>query len=550
MNAESSSNPVRNRRVFRFLSYLLVFLMLAGAVMTVGSFIRSVVPEWHSDVIVGILLFIVIDRLYTYRHLKSLTLLSTEWAIALAAQWVLILLLTRFLLSYANGIEALRADLSLFGRGVLGDLFTPEYVVTLLLAILFWALPAQFLALLDEIGLDEELALREEAPPLQDETVLPAHQRLVSLLFSLGIGLVIVTMLTRINVRTILANVSGLPDVQISRFSGAEGGVLLYFVFGLTLLSLSRLMSLQTHWNRLRIPVASSNLTRQWGIYSLVFLAALAILVSLLPAGDSFGLLSVLGTLFSFLLGVLFFIGQVLISLILLLISLPFLLMGRGAPLLNEMPPPPPLPSLPVEPVVPPPGSEIWLLVRSILLWAGLILLLVFALIRVIRQHDAILPALRRSRVASWLLLAWQWISRSAGNTRAAVGRALADGWQTLVARLERNRILPAAGLLRLRSLAPRQRIHFFYLAMIRRGAEQGLDRKPSQTPAEYAATLERALPSAQEDIEGMTQSFIEARYSRQDIELSRAESVRAMWGRIRRAFQTRSRRQRSGDQS
>ena len=57
----------------------------------------------------------------------------------------------------------------------------------------------------------------------------------------------------------------GLPELELNSLSGGEAGVLLYFVFGLALLSLSRLMSLQTHWNRLRIPVSSDNLARQMG---------------------------------------------------------------------------------------------------------------------------------------------------------------------------------------------------------------------------------------------------------------------------------------------
>jgi hypothetical protein len=74
---------------------------------------------------------------------------------------------------------------------------------------------------------------------------MPAHQRLVNLIFSIGIGLVILTTLARINYSTMGSNAGGLPNLEFTRFSGAEAGALLYFVFGLALLSLSRLMSLQ-----------------------------------------------------------------------------------------------------------------------------------------------------------------------------------------------------------------------------------------------------------------------------------------------------------------
>jgi hypothetical protein len=540
MNPGSSANALTNRKVFRLISHTLVFLMMVCVVMTIGNLIQLVLPHWHSGIIVGILLFIVVDRLYTYRQLKSLTPLSSEWAMAVGAQWILIVLVIRFLLSYADGLDAFRADLSLFARGYLAELFTGEFIITLLLAILIWYLPAQFLALLDEIGLDQERASREELVPIESG-IVPAHQRLVSLLFSLGIGLVILTVLTRINLRTVLSNVSGFPSIEISRFSGGEAGALLYFVFGLTLLSLSRLMSLQTHWYRQRIPVSSGNLTRQWGKYSLWFLFTLAVIVSLLPAGDSLGLFPVLGALLGFLIGVFFFIAQLLLTLIVLLFSLPLILFGQGVPFMSELPPPPPLPSLPIPSSTPPPPNAAWTVIRSVLLWGSLIAIAVFAIVHFVRQHEGIRGVLRRSRVTNWLLLAWQWLYRSVDKTTGNVSRALASGWQGILSRLEGRRILPRVDFIRLRSLDARQQIYFFYLAMVRRGGEQGVSRQPSQTPSEYAVQLEKALPSAIEDIDSITEAFVEARYSRQDVDAKKADVVKGTWGRIRRAFQEKS---------
>ena len=164
-----------------------------------------------------------------------------------------------------------RSDLSRLTRGDLAELFTAELVASLMFAFLFWILVGRFLDALDQIGLDQILASQPGPGPIQSETV-PAHQRLVSLTFSTGIGLVILTALARLDYNTIVSNVEGIPAVMFNRFSGGEAGALLYFIFGLALLSLSRLMTLQTHWNQLRIPVSSKNLYRQWGMYSLFFL--------------------------------------------------------------------------------------------------------------------------------------------------------------------------------------------------------------------------------------------------------------------------------------
>jgi Domain of unknown function (DUF4129) len=546
MKSRSISNAIGNAKGFRSISYGLVFLMMVCAAMSIGILIQNALPGWHSGVIASVMLFIVIDRFYTYQQLKSLTPLSLEWVMAYVAQWIVIVLFIRFLLSYADGLAAFLTDLSLFARGYLANFFTGELVITLLLALLVWALTAQFLGLLDEIGLDQELALREDPGRIQTD-VVPAHQRLVNLIFGMGIVLVILTALTRLNTRALFSRSDGIPNIEVSRFSGGEAGALLYFIFGLALLSLSRLMSLQTHWNRSRIPVSSKNLVRQWGVYSLFFLLILAVIVSLLPAGDSLGFFSVVGTLLGFLIRLLVLISQLIIALGLFLFSLPFLLFGKAPPFINRFAPPP-LPTLPVQPASPITISAVWELIRSILLWGSLAVIIVYSFIRFVRQHDSVLAALRKSRITNWLILAWQWLYRNADKTRASLSHAVAEAWQSMVARLEGKQIRPRPGWMSLRSLDPRQQIYFFYLAMVRRGAEQGVTRNPSQSPSEYAVHLENALPSASEDINSITEAFVQARYSRQEVDSRKAESVKAIWGRFRNALKRKSKSEQSAN--
>ena len=535
------SNALRNERVYRALSYALVFLIMACVALTTSILITSVFPEWHSGILAGVALFVVIDRLYTYRYLKTLTFLSTEWVVAISAQLIIMMLLIRVLLSFANGLNTLRTDLSLIARGDLDQLVTPEYVIYLLLALVVWILSRQFLDLIDEIGLEQAIALSEESGPIE-MNVVPPHRRMVNLVLTLGIALVILTAMSRMNLRTMVSTSGQLPGVEFSRFSGAEAGALLYFVFGLALLSLTRLMSLQTHWNRMRISISSANLARQWGIYSLCFLLALAVFVSLLPSGDSFGFLSLVGTLLAFLFQVLLFILQLVIGLILLLFSLPFLLFNIAPPALSNAPPPP-MPVLPTQPISPATNNEMLALIRSIFLWGSLVVILVFAFIHFVRQHDDILPALRKFRITNWLVLAWQWVYRNVDRTGENLSRVILEGWQSIASRLERKRFLPPTGWISLRSLDPRRQIYFYYLAMVRRGGESGLARKPSQTPSEYTTTLEEAIPFEREDIILLTDAFMEARYSRREMDRQKANRVKETWGRIRRALQSKSKR-------
>jgi hypothetical protein len=196
------------------------------------------------------------------------------------------------------------------------------------------------------------------------------------------------------------------------------------------------------------------------------------------------------------------------------------------------------MPVLPPGEATPPSTSAIWITIRSIFLWGALAAIIVFAFVQFVRQHGGIRAALRNARITNWLILAWQWLYKSAENASGSVSRAIADGWQSIVARFEGKRIVPRPGWINLRALDPRRQIYFFYLAMVRRGGEQGLARQPSQTPTEYAAQLEKALPSAEEDIESITDAFVRARYSRQEVDSSKADAIKATWGRIRRALQ------------
>jgi hypothetical protein len=200
-------------------------------------------------------------------------------------------------------------------------------------------------------------------------------------------------------------------------------------------------------------------------------------------------------------------------------------------PLPSLLPDPPPTPPLPAT------SSALWVLARSIVLWGGLIAIIVFSLIWFVQQHGGLLAAIRKTRFMNWLVIAWQWLSRNADVARTSLSHAIADGWQNILSRLEGRRVIPRPALIRFKSLDPRRQIYFFYLAMIRRGGDYGVVRKPSQTPSEYSDALEKALPSSEEDVTSITEAFVAARYSREKIDSAKVNLVKTAWGNIRRAF-------------
>jgi hypothetical protein len=362
----------------------------------------------------------------------------------------------------------------------------------------------------------------------------PPRARLMSLVFTVGTILIFFTGLVRMDVRELFLNAAGWENLQLSALSGGGLSTVLYFMLGLALLSQTQFIALHTSWRMQGIRVNRS-LVRSWGPYSLLFLAILVAIVSLLPTHYGLGMLAWLGYIIDVLVRILFFIAQLILSLVLFLISLPFILFGGKDPK-TDLPPPLVLPEPPANEAVL--GAFPWLaLIRSILSWMLLLGIVGFSINHFLRQHGEFADALRRLPGGTWLIRIWLRLHALFGIARRQVADAARAGFARLRAWRARGGINAPGNFLSLRRLDPRQRIYYFYLALVRRGAEQGLTRATSQTPYEYASTLEKALPDIDADIESLTGSFVEARYSRREVPPEKANLVKATWARIRQAL-------------
>jgi hypothetical protein len=159
------------------------------------------------------------------------------------------------------------------------------------------------------------------------------------------------------------------------------------------------------------------------------------------------------------------------------------------------------------------------------------------SLIHFLRRHAELVERLRGLPGGRWLISFLNWLNAFFGGARRKAAEVLQAGLSRLRVRAAHETASAKGGFLNLRRLDPRQRVYYFYLALVRRGNERGLHRMPSQTPYEYAATLETALPAVDEDIESLTGSFMEARYSRHNVPPEKANLVKATWERIRQAL-------------
>jgi hypothetical protein len=516
-----------NERTFRLISHTLVAAMMACVTLTIGNLVGQVMPDWPQWPIAILMFLIAIERLYTYERTKKISLFGSEWLFAFGAQWVVILLVLRLVIGLETGPGAFLAELPRWPGNLVEHFFSAHFLTGLMLTLLIWLLTRSFAELLDEMGLNQALIALDAGP---ENNVPPARERLVNLVFVLCTAQVFIAAILRLNLRALQAGALNSIFFDLPPLAGGGASTLLYFMLSLALLSLTQFMALHTRWSLGRVPV-SENLAGRWALYSLVFLALLAALVSLLPTRYSLGLLTLLGLLVS----LISYALQMLVMLFFIIISLPLALLGRKTPVQNQPIQPPTLPEAlqAVESATPIPWFEI---LKAVVFWGGLLALIIFSIVQFLRQHQEILAVLRKMPGWGFFARLFQWFSGFLQGAQKELIQIIATGRERLRNRSLRRELL-SGGFLNLRRLDPRQKVYFFYLAFIRRSGETGLPRRLSQTPTEFAAAVEKSLPAAEPDIDALTAAFIEARYSRQPVEPEKANFVRATWERLRKAL-------------
>lgn len=523
-----------HERTFRLVSSVLTAAMLACAAATLVSLLTRIFPDWQPWYLVGFCFLVSLDSFYNYGKFKKLDLLSAEWFVAAGTQVVILLAALRAVIGLSRGPEAFWQELTSGWFNFLTSFLSTEYLIGLGMCLLTWLLSLGFAGLLDEMGLDAELIRMEGYAVIPGET-RPPRERLLSLAMRVGTVLIVFTALMRLDFRAAFGGNWAGAALAVPALSNGGGSTLLYFLFALALFSQTQFIDLRNRWSINRVPVNAA-LAGRWAVYSLVFLVILTLLVSLLPTGYSLGLLASLGYALNWILYLLFALIQVLLVVVLFLLGLLAMLFGRQPP--AEAPG---LPSFQPEMLPPAPVDTAsaplpWLEVaKSLLFWGIFFGVLLFALVQYLRQHQEVLAALRKRPGLTWLGKLWDWLRGAWQTAQNEITQVLSAGLERI--RSRRNRSQAAGGWINLRKLGPRQRVFFFYQAFVRRSGESGLPRSLSQTPLEFAARLDSALPEAEPDIEALTAAFIEARYTPRPVQPEQASRAKQVWEHLRKAL-------------
>jgi hypothetical protein len=528
---------LRAENLYRQTAYWLVAFMMACAALTISQLIAKIVPDWPVVLITVLMGLLSLERLYTYRRFASLSVFSQEWFTMLGTQLVVILFIFRLAIAFPRGILG---ELSGLVTDIFSHFWVPEFVGVIFIAILNWTFSGFFAELIEEMGLTHGLTLLDEGAVAPRE-LPPARQRLISLVLSQGIVLVTLTALMRVNLRA-LTNPGSEPLLLTLSTSTGSLSTLAYFLFGLALLGQGQFMSLHTLWSyqRINLPAAMG---RRWAAYGLGFLLLVGGVVSLLPTSFSLGFFALMSALMQAVLGTIFFVAQYVPFAFMALLAILMSIFG-----IKQTSPEAEAPVAPSMPQLLPPDAQMptgnpWLdLLKSTLSWGILLALIGFSLYQFARQHAGLSSALRKWSQTLRLSTLWQFL-RGFFKAAQQLTQAASANLQRLARRFT-PQAPPGFNFFNPRRLDARQRIFFYYLALIRRGGEQGLPRKASQTPAEYAAALDPALPEIQPEIDSLTETFIAARYAPGPVEAPQVTRAQSLWERIRKSLRSMASRQ------
>ena len=502
-------------------------LLLAALAVGVVQFGEHVIPSWQGGYLVWTSLLVAVEAVLTRHTTQDYEL--RERIIFRVSEWAALIILLKIILYLIHGPAAILTDFARW-QADLGSFFTVELIAAVGLSALVWYSARAFANDLDNLYDRGHAREWDDLGKLQN-ALHDIRRRLAVRIFGLGFLVILLAVLARID--------PGLVERATGQPAGQKiapvVNVLAYFALAFVLLSQTQFALLRSRWNWQNVQVNPRVLTN-WIRYSLIFFAALAVLVFFLPTHYSLGLFDTLRAAFEFF--------SAVIGLLFLLFSFPiglFLSLFNLSPATAQMPeqsiaptPTPPVTSIPGQP------AAWWSFIQSLFFWIVFLGVIYLAARFYLRQNQAFMNALSAVPLGGWLRTWWQKLSAWWMNVRGQVNRVVTAG----VNRLQNRRSSqpprqPGRRLINLKRMDPRQQIIYYYLNILEMSNQKGLSRKPSQTPYQYSQELRQQLPEAGDELQDLTQTFVEARYSPHNVEAQQAKAASSWWERVKNRLQS-----------
>ncbi len=529
----------RRVTVFSIGNAVLASVMVVCFVMNVNRAIAVFEADWFTGLLaiqreITIGAFLVALEVQIARRLfEPSQFLSREWFQQFVPECVFWLIALLVLIWSKHGPALTLYDLPQLGERTGQVLMRPEFIEGLLLLIAVYGI-SSFLAadLMAVENIPTATSRDAMRGVLEEQTII--RNRLWQDVFILG-GFMVFLAVFSIPITHLLY---GLP----MEFGSLGIETLLFFLSGFGLFVIGRLLILKAEWVTERTGVDSS-VTRHWLFYGLLFVLILLVLAVALPTAYSFQLLASLNVV---LMGL-----STLMSILWVAIIYPIIWLAAhifpvtGGP--EEMADTPPEEALP-PPAALPPGVTWETVAREILFWGIVILIAVYIVRQLFPMRFALLRRLRRNFLFRRLLEFLRRLRKGWTVWSRAVVLTIRESWENLREDLGSRGGRERGGFLNLRGLDPRQSIRFYFFALLRRGAERGVVRRPAQSPREYSGILSDEEKRIRVELEELTLAFEEARYSAHPVTPEKARQVRRVWDTIRTELRSPSKKDETGE--
>jgi len=526
MNKQKETTPpLEQRQVLNAINFVMVSLMLACFAFLLGEIIQILYPEWPGALFPILAFLIALESLIVSYTQRTGSQITHNLFLSTLSEIVLILLIIKLLSMILSGFSTIWLEILSWQRDFFRNFFDTQYLVRVFGLLTIWAIARLFSEPLNRLEEDEILMAQEKLgytfTDRQD-----ARRSLITSVFFLGFIMIVMMV--------ILKSDWVSPQNEAASSGALVSGMVIYFFAGFVLLALNQYAIMKARWYFNEISV-NPDLAKRWLLYTLAFILLVTLIIIFLPTGISIGFspfIRIVSDLFIYLFAIIQFIFALPIAFILSLINA-FI---SGQPLEDEVQETIPE-MVPVVPRVTP--SLPWLdIVRTILFWLVFLGVIIFSIRYYLNNRQDFKSFLSSIKIGTWLQTFWLWIKQGFTKVRQTTSDAIQKGVKNVRAFLRERRIqLPSLTDLA-RRLPPRQSIILAYVDWIHWNQQQGFKRTQSQTPLEYAQSLQQFLPESAQTITEFTQTFIAARYSRQEIKKAKAQEALDMLVTLKHNFQ------------
>lgn len=510
--------------------------------------INSANTNWFT--LLPLLFLVALEATTTTQWLRHPDRLKVDRTAYRAAELIFITLVTRIIswLLFEGGIPNL-AEIQTYLSQPASFFLEAHFILSIIFVLLVWRLTVSVSSLFSIVTLTEyeihfytlpaaERKERQGDQPIQHHRGQAVAQFQQQWLWG-GIFLVGIVALGSFDLGAFTAVASPFAISRLGIPPQMLISLLLYFGCGLWLLSQARLAVLNARWLQNGYQ-KNGNVDRVWHASSLILLLGIALVAAFIPIGSTVPIARLIGLLISGLIYVaqfIFFLGALLLTAVLSLFA------TRTTPT-DPQPTPPPLPTLPPAAAPIETGAESLLprLIFSSAFWAITIVITILGVLYFLRERDIRLTPenLRRywRTFTAWAKQTWQafWAKTEQLRTNLQSLRTNPHPDKDAKKRPPRWRFI------RVNGLSPRDQIRYFYLSTVRRAGQRGIQRQQNVTPSEYVEELKQAWPDAEQEVDDLTEAFLQARYSPKPIEKEAINPVKKTWKQVKSALRRQSR--------